>query len=99
MSVRSSALELAALLAVTGCGAKAAPKPEADPQKFVDVAKAMYRNTPVPGARESKYEDLLGGATLTERTVMQIAQVPIGKQWEFAEFVNPIELDAPAARE
>jgi hypothetical protein len=101
MSARSSALELAALLAVVaGCGKKEPPRPEADPAKFVDVAKAMYRNSPVPGMRACEYKELLNGATLTARTLGQIAGVtPSTKDPGLDEYVNPMELDAPAARE
>ena len=95
MSARSSRRELAALaLALAAC--KHAP--EADPAKVRELAVHMLHRIPMPaGVRDCK-PDELGGVTLTERTLLQLAQQPLTKDPELADWINPPELDAPAAR-
>lgn len=102
MSARSSLPKLAALLGATlataclaGCGKKV---PEADPAPFVALANTMIKNVPVPGAPECTGEQVLGGATMTLRTLLQMAKHSIADRPEREEFVNPPELDSPAAR-
>ena len=41
---------------------------------------------------------MTGGATMTWRTLLVLAGAPIAKDPEHAEWINPPELDAPAAR-
>jgi hypothetical protein len=103
MSARSSALELALVLVAlsAACGKKQDRKlPEADPERITKLAKRMYTNIPVPSfARDCKYEELMGGATLTKKTLAQLAGMEPEKKPDFADFVNPTELDSPAARQ
>jgi len=84
---------LASLLA--GCGPKV---PEADPAAFASLAKTMTDNVPTPGAPECPGEKVLGGATMTMRTLLQIAKQPVRDIAERREWSNPPELDVPAAR-
>lgn len=99
MSARSSLRELAALalaLAVcAGCGSK---KSKGDPAKLEALAKIMVRNVPPPGISECTGEQVLGGATMTMRTLLTLAKGKIEDRPEMREFVNPPELDVPAAR-
>lgn len=98
MSERSfvhSAALVASIIAGAGCGARA---PEADPAKIQAIAEAMIANAPPPGINECAGEQVIGGATLTMRTVLQLAKKPTGDSQEYAEYVNPPELDSPAAR-
>ncbi len=96
MSARS--LLLSVLLAACS---KSAASPEADPEKVVALAKNMARNVPLPaGIRTCKYEEVVGaGATLTRHTLLQLGNETIEKRPENEEWVNPAELDSPAARE
>lgn len=90
---------LSALLAtLAACSSSKAKTPEADPQTFVAIAKEMARTFPGPGAKECDGKDVVGGATFTATTFLQIA----GQSWdkskpEYADYVNPPELDSPAA--
>ena len=107
MSARSSLRECArvalvplaslplAWLALAGCGAK---EPKGDPAKFAALAKTMARNVPTPGAPECTGPQVLGGATMTMRTLLGIAKEKYEDRPEMEEFVNPPELDVPAAR-
>jgi hypothetical protein len=98
MSVRSSALELATLVALAACSK--AKLPEEDPAKVTALAKALVEHVPGAGAgEECKLDQMLGGVTLTRRTMLELAKLPVDpKSNELAEYVNPVELDAPAAR-
>lgn len=91
MSVRSSLLSA---LCLAACGK---PAPEADPGKLVALAKAMVHDEPPPGIRECKPAELTG-PTMTWPTLLRIAQVPVPAKPEFADWINPQELDTPAAR-
>lgn len=103
MSAPSSVREIALVLVGcglglglgSGCGAKG---PQGDPEAFAALAKTMIRNVPTPGAPECSGEQVLGGATMTMRTVLQIAKHSYEDKPERREFVNPPELDVPAAR-
>jgi hypothetical protein len=101
MSARSSALDLTlAVVLLAACGKKPAKLPEADPAKITKLAKRMYGNIPVPEfARKCKYDELMGGASMTKKTLVQLAEVELEKKPEVADFVNPTELDSPAARQ
>jgi hypothetical protein len=95
MWARSSLLSLVAL---TACGDKAA-KPEADPATVVALAAKMIDNTPVPVAvRECKPEELGAPMEVTFRTLHELAGQKLGTQPEDAEWINPHDLDSPAAR-
>jgi hypothetical protein len=104
MSARSSVRELASLLAVAAlalalASAGCRPKgPKGDPAALEALAKTMIKNVPVPGAPECPGEQILGGATMTMVTLLKIAKQPFEDQPGRQDFVNPPELDAPAAR-
>jgi hypothetical protein len=90
--VRSSSI--VAVLLVAACR----HHPEADPAKVVTLAGKIIFNEPVPAAaRPCVPGDVMGGATLTWRTLMQIAKRPIPNDATLADWINPAELDAPAA--
>lgn len=83
---------------VAGCG-KGASKPEADPAKVHALARRMLENTPAPaGAPSCTHEHLGKGVTLTATTLLRLAKEPVPDKPERADWVNPPELDAPAAR-
>lgn len=108
MSARSSARErsrataalglVAGLLAAGAAGCHRDKRPKGDPAAFAALAGTMMRNVPTPGAPECPGEAVLGGATMTMRTLFQITRQPVPDNPEQREFVNPPELDAPAAR-
>ena len=73
-------------------------KPEADPALVRELAAKMTTNMPAPAAvRECKPEDLHVPA-MTFRTMLALAGAPIADDPEHAAWINPPELDAPAAR-
>ncbi|HET9624854.1 MAG TPA: hypothetical protein VFP84_25980 [Kofleriaceae bacterium] len=101
MSARSSARSAAlaaAWLAAAACASK--HKPEADPQRLVPIMQAIDKNTPAPGgAPDCEPEQMIGGATMTMLTALKIGHEepdagPTRELW-----INPPELDSPAARE
>ena len=104
MSARSSAPDLR-VHALAACAAAAAAcsvghRPEADPARLVPIMKAMDRNTPVPaGAPTCTPDQMIGGATMTQLTLLKIAGEPANKGPERDDWINPAELDSPAARE
>jgi uncharacterized membrane protein YbaN (DUF454 family) len=86
------------LLALAGCGKKA-KAPEADPAQVTTIAKQMVKSFPGPGAKECDGKDVVGGATFTATTFFTIAGSTFDKaKPEYQEYVNPHELDSPAAR-
>jgi hypothetical protein len=104
MSARSSARELAVVAALglalgggagLGCGKQG---PQGDPAAFVALANRMLDNVPTPGAPECPGEQILGGATMTARTLLQVTKRKVDETPERREFVNPPELDVPAVR-
>ena len=98
MSARSSLRSLALVACAVGCGTKA-KAPEADPLKVTAIAKQMARTFPGPGAKECDGKDVVGGATFTATTFLTIAESSYDKSKpEYQEYVNPHELDSPAAR-
>jgi hypothetical protein len=97
MSVRSSARDLLAL-AVVACSGACHHPPEANPAKFLKIADRMVNDVPAPAAvRNCKPEDLVG-ATMTRRTLLLIDNRELDKIAELSDWMNPTELDAPAAR-
>lgn len=89
---------LAACLAAAACST--AHKPEADPARLVPIMQAMDRNTPAPGgAPDCTPDQLIGGATMTQVTLLKIAKEPANPGPEREDWINPAELDSPAARE
>lgn len=93
-SFLTAALALAAG-AGAGCGSKS---PQGDPAKFATLATTMIKNVPVPGVTECTGDQVLGGATMTIRTLLAIAKQPFVDKPERQDFVNPPQLDVPAAR-
>jgi hypothetical protein len=103
MSARSSLPERLVLLvaaALPACGKSSAPKkPEADPKQVKALATKMAHEVPTPAAvRDCTPDDLTGGATMTFRTLMILGDRKLSDQPEEAPWINPPELDAPAAR-
>lgn len=99
MSARSSVrdLAIAAAALATACTTH---KPEADPKRLVPIMKAMDKNTPAPGgAPVCKPEQMVGGATMTQVTLLKISGDPANPGPEREDWINPPELDVPAARE
>lgn len=101
MSERSSRRDalapLAAIVLATGC-AKAG-RPEANPETAKQLAATMVKQVPMPaGVPDCKLEETIGGATLTFRTLLQIAGEPIPNDAEHADWINPTSFDHPAAR-
>jgi hypothetical protein len=101
MSARSSRRELAPVLLAVGLGLGlgcSSRGPQGDPAAFAALASTMVTNVPTPGAPACTGAQVLGGATMTMRTLLQIARRPIQDVPERREFVNPPQLDVPAAR-
>lgn len=100
-SSRPEVRALAAVLALAACGkSREAPKkPEADPKQVTKLAAKMAREVPTPAAvRECTLDDLAGGAPMTFRTLMQLGEQKLADTPEESAWINPPELDAPAAR-
>lgn len=101
MSARSSTRDLAlaaACLAAAACSTS--HKPEADPARLVPIMKAMDKNTPAPGgAPDCTPDQMIGGATMTQVTLLKIAKEPANPGASRDDWINPTELDSPAARE
>ncbi|TMQ22466.1 MAG: hypothetical protein E6J91_01345 [Deltaproteobacteria bacterium] len=75
-------------------------KPEADPVRLDPIFKAIDRNTPTPGAAPiCSPKEMIGGATMTQLTLLRISNVPPNPGPEREDWINPPELDSPAARE
>lgn len=75
-------------------------KPEADPARLTALAKEMDRNTPAPGgAPDCTPDQMVGGAAMTQVTLLKIAGDPPNLGPEREDWINPAELDSPAARE
>ena len=95
MSARSSLLSLVALAA---CGNKA-KVPEADPAPIVAALQQSVKAFPGPGAPDCKDNEVLGGITMTAVTFFHITNFKYdAAKPEYQEWVNPHELDSPAAR-
>jgi hypothetical protein len=75
-------------------------KPEADPSRLVPIMRAMDKNTPAPGgAPTCRPDQMIGGATMTQVTLLKIAGDSANPGPEREDWINPPELDVPAARE
>ncbi len=92
---RSAGLVLVA--AALGCSG-GTQAPEADPAALETLAATMIDRLPPPGFVECKGDQVLGGATMTAVTALKLAQQKAPAKPEFFEWVNPHELDSPAAR-
>jgi len=92
-------LALALVLVCSACSTSKPKPPEADPAQVTALASKMLKEVPLPaGVRSCELKEMLGGATLTRRTLNQLAHHPMPAQPEVAEYVNPTDLDSPAAR-
>ena len=96
MSGRSSARDLLVLAGVACTGA-CHRAPEADPAKFVAIADRMVNDVPAPTAVPTCKPEQLTGAPMTRRTLLQIDHRELEKIPELSDWMNPTELDAPAA--
>jgi hypothetical protein len=84
------------LLAACGTKSKA---PEADPAALTAIAKQMVKSFPGPGIKECEGKEVVGGATFTAVTFLKLANDKYDEHKpEYQEYVNPAELDSPAAR-
>jgi len=73
--------------------------PTADPALITPLASQMARNVPVPLAVPTcAAADLAGAPDLTYRTLRQLGGLPLGDTPELADWINPVQLDVPAAR-
>ena len=102
MSARSSVRDGATVAALCACVAACSTthKPEADPARLVPIMKAMDKNTPTPGGAPNCTPDqMIGGATMTQVTLLKISGEPANPGPEREDWINPAELDSPAARE
>ena len=95
MWARSSLLSFMALAA---CGHKA-HQPEADPAMVTALAAKLIDHSPVPAAvPECKPEELSAPVTVTFRSLLELAGQKPGTEPEQADWINPHDLDSPAAR-
>jgi len=99
MSARSFRRELiAACCLAASCGKSAPAKPEADPKKVVALAAKIVLDVPAPAVvRACKPEDLVG-ISMTQVTLLQVAHDKVDDTPEHADWINPSQLDSPAAR-
>ena len=96
MSARLSAHSLL-VLACVATGACRRSR-EADPARFIALADRMVNNVPSPaGVRTCKPDELIG-APMTRRTLLLIDHHELDKIPELSDWMNPTELDSPAAR-
>jgi hypothetical protein len=95
MSARSSTRDLVLACAIAACGSK---PPEADPEAIAQLARVMIRNTPAPAGLRSCAPSELVGVPMTHLTLARLAHQPLADYPYNAEWANPPELDAPAAR-
>lgn len=97
MLARSFVLELG-LIALVACNTS--HKPEADPARVTTLMKTLDKNSPGVGVgRECTPDELVGGATMTQVTLVKLAQTPLNPGPEREPWINPTELDSPAALE
>ncbi len=98
MSVRSSVRELALAALLVACGKS--NKVDGDPAVVAALATKIIQNAPnAGGVRVCKPEDLgPGGFALTQLSALKLAKMPIPKDSEHAEWINPPDLEAPAVR-
>ena len=77
MSARSFVRDLGIAASVLATACSTTHKPEADPARLVPIMKAMDKNTPAPaGAPVCKPDQMVGGATMTQVTLLKIASEP-----------------------
>jgi hypothetical protein len=85
-------------VAAAACG-HGATQPEADPALIQPLAAKMAADVPVPAASpKCTPADLANAPDLTYRTLRELGNMPIAPTPELADWINPAQLDAPAAR-
>ena len=100
MLARSFVRDLAPALAAIACACNSNHKPEADPARLVPLVKTIDKNTPTPGAAPDCTPDqMIGGATMTQVSLLKIEGEPANPGPEREDWINPTELDSPAVRE
>lgn len=83
---------------LTACSSR--KKPEADPAKVKALFSTIEKNVPFPGAAPVCTADqLIGGASMTQVSLLKVAEVPSHRSPEREDWINPHELDSPAVRE
>ncbi|HLL20893.1 MAG TPA: hypothetical protein VK427_02130, partial [Kofleriaceae bacterium] len=99
MSGPSSLCSLGLVLIAAACSSNKGKLPEADPAALAPVLAEMVKTFPGPGMKECDGSAVVGGATMTATTFFKLAKYKfdLGKP-EYQEYVNPGELDSPAAR-
>jgi hypothetical protein len=96
--IKGGARHLLALVAGLACISACHRPREADPAKFRVIADRMANNVPAPVAVPTCKPEELVGAPMTRRTLLQIDNRELEKIPELSDWMNPTELDAPAAR-
>jgi hypothetical protein len=93
--------ELGIAIATLVAACSAQHKPEADPERLIPLMRTMDQSTLPPGVQKCKPEDMVGGATMTHATLLKIAKAPPSQDQgpQDEDWINPPELDVPAARE
>lgn len=100
MLARSSVRDLGVVLCVAAAACSTSHKPEADPARVATLMKTVDRNAPGPGdVPDCAPDQMIGGATLTQVTMLKLAGLPPNPGFEREDWINPPELDSPAARE
>lgn len=100
MSVRSFVRDLGIAAGLFAPACSTSHKPEADPERLVPIMQAIDKHTPAPGGAPTCTPDqMIDGATLTQVTLLKLAKEPANPGPERDDWINPAELDSPAARE
>jgi hypothetical protein len=87
------------LLAVLAACSGKKKLPEADPAQVVAALKQAVKSFPGPGMTACKDHEVVGGATMTAVTFFHITGFDYKEaKPEYQAYVNPPELDSPAAR-
>ncbi len=96
MSARSSTRRGSLLLiALAACGSK---KPEGDPAKVAEIAKAIAANPPpFAGVRKCTAADF-AHPSMSQVTLLRLAKEDVPDTHERVGWMNPPEVDAPYAR-
>jgi len=96
MSGPSSPRNFVLLLAAVAACRSTPKQPEADPALVKALAAKMAQNMPAPQvARPCQPKDYVGLPTLTYRTLLQLADLPIKADPDHSEWINPPQLESP----
>jgi hypothetical protein len=85
------------LLAGVACSDACSHPPEADPARFLAIADRMVNDVPAPAAVPACKPEELVGIPMTRRTLLLLDHRELDKSTELADWINPTDLDAPAA--